>query len=190
MFLNRLVNAELYACSWAKPPKDEVPLWFKALADKIQWVDSFKWTFKHVYTLELVSAWSKTLDTTDMVSSGTENCCYEDTNFAWWRHQIETFSALLSLCGGIHRWPVKSPHKGQWRGALMFSLICDWINGWVNNREDRDLRRHHAHYGVIVMVATVGVITAFRFLCVCNNQLCRLLLQQHVTTQVLTKDAT
>ena len=30
--------------------------------------------------------------------------------------------------------PVNSPHKGQRRGALMFSLICAWINGWVNNR--------------------------------------------------------
>ena len=41
---------------------------------------------------------------------------------------------------GIHRSPVNSPHKGQWRGALMFSLICAWINGWVNNREAGDLR--------------------------------------------------
>ena len=44
-----------------------------------------------------------------------------------------------------------SPHKGQWRRALMFSLICVWINGWVNNREAGDLRRHRAHYDVIVM---------------------------------------
>ena len=34
---------------------------------------------------------------------------------------------------GIHRGPVNSPHIGQWRGALMFSLICTRINGWVNN---------------------------------------------------------
>ena len=40
---------------------------------------------------------------------------------------------------------------GQWRGALMFSLICAWINGWVNNREAGDLRRHRAHYDVTVM---------------------------------------
>ena len=53
---------------------------------------------------------------------------------------------------GIHRLPVNSPHKGQWRGALMFSLIYVWINGWVNNREAGDLRRHHAHYDVTVMV--------------------------------------
>ena len=52
---------------------------------------------------------------------------------------------------GIHRGPVNSPHKGQWRGALMFSLICAQINIWVNNREAGDLRRHHAHYDVTVM---------------------------------------
>ena len=52
---------------------------------------------------------------------------------------------------GIHRSPVNSPRKGQWRGALMFSLICVWINGWVNNREAGDSRRNHAHYDVIVM---------------------------------------
>ena len=52
---------------------------------------------------------------------------------------------------GIHRSPVNSPHKGQWRGALMFSLICARINGWVNNREAGDLRRHRAHCDVIIM---------------------------------------
>ena len=57
---------------------------------------------------------------------------------------------------GIHRWPVNSPHKGQWRRALMFSLICAWINGWVNNREAGDLRRHHTHYDVTVMLFSDG----------------------------------
>ena len=33
----------------------------------------------------------------------------------------------------------------------MFSLICVWINGWVNNREAGDLRRHRGHYDVNVM---------------------------------------
>ena len=64
---------------------------------------------------------------------------------------METFSALLALCAGIHRSPVNSPHKGQWRGTLMFSLICVWTNGWVNNREAGDLRRYRAHYDVTVM---------------------------------------
>ena len=61
------------------------------------------------------------------------------------------------LCGGIHRSPVNSPHKSQWRGALIFSLICAWINGWVNNREAGDLRRHRAHHEVIVMNRTGNV---------------------------------
>ena len=53
---------------------------------------------------------------------------------------------------GIHRSPVNSPHKGQWRGALMFTLICARINGWVNTREAGDLRRYRPHYDVIVMI--------------------------------------
>ena len=69
----------------------------------------------------------------------------------WWRHQMETLSEQLALCAGNSPVPVNSPHKGQWRGALMFSLICVWINGWVNNREVGDLRRHRGHYDVIVM---------------------------------------
>ena len=47
--------------------------------------------------------------------------------------------------------PANSPYKGQWRGAWMFSLICTWINGCVNNRAAGDLRRHRAHYDVSVM---------------------------------------
>ena len=57
---------------------------------------------------------------------------------------------------GIHRSPVNSPHKGQWRGALMFSLICTWINGRVNNREAGDLRRHRAHYDVSVIYSPLS----------------------------------
>ena len=69
----------------------------------------------------------------------------------WWRHQMETFSASLVICAGNSPVPVNSLHKGQWRGAFMFSLICARINGWVNNREAGDLRRYRAHYDVIVM---------------------------------------
>ena len=62
---------------------------------------------------------------------------------------METISTLLAICREFTG--LRSPHKGQWRGALMFSLICVWINGWVNNREAGDLRRYRAHYGVSVM---------------------------------------
>ena len=64
-----------------------------------------------------------------------------------WKH----FPRYWPFVRGIHRSPVNSPHKGQWRGALMFTLISAWINGWVNNREAGDSRRHHAHYDVTVM---------------------------------------
>ena len=33
----------------------------------------------------------------------------------------------------------------------MFSLICAWINGWVNNGEAGDFRRNRTHHDVIVM---------------------------------------
>ena len=74
-----------------------------------------------------------------------------DIVFPWWRHQMETVSALLALCAGIHQSSMNSPHKGMWRGALMFSLICIWTNGWVNNRDAVYLRHHRAHYDVTGM---------------------------------------
>ena len=64
-----------------------------------------------------------------------------------WKH----FPRYWPFVRGIHRSPVNSPHKGPWRGALMLSLICTRINGWVNNGEAGDLRRHRAHYDVTVM---------------------------------------
>ena len=55
-------------------------------------------------------------------------------------------------CAGNSPVTGEFPHKGQWRGALMFSFICALINGWVNNREAGDLRRHRYHYDVTVML--------------------------------------
>ena len=81
------------------------------------------------------------------ISTASNSMC---ASMTWWRHQMETFSVLLAICAG-NRSPVNYPHKGQWRGALMFSLICVWINGWVNNREAGDLRRYRSHYDVTVM---------------------------------------
>ena len=67
----------------------------------------------------------------------------------WWRHQVEIDSPLLGLCEGNS--PVNSLQKGQRRGALMFSLTCAWTNAWVNNLNDRDLKRNRAHYDATVM---------------------------------------
>ena len=67
-----------------------------------------------------------------------------------WGH----FARYWPFVRGIHWSPVNSPHKGQWRGALMFSLICAWINDWVNNGEAGNVRRHRANYEVTAMWAT------------------------------------
>ena len=72
-------------------------------------------------------------------------CPYHDV--IKWKH----FPRYWPFVRGIHRCPLNSPHKGQWRGALMFTLICVRINGWVNNCETGDLRRNRAHDDVIVM---------------------------------------
>ena len=68
-----------------------------------------------------------------------------------WKH----FPRYWPFVRGIQRSPVNSPHKGQWRGALMFTLICTRINDWVNNGEGGDMRRYRAHYDVTVMITTL-----------------------------------
>ena len=69
----------------------------------------------------------------------------------WWRHQTKTFSTLLALCGGNS--PVTGEFSSQRPVTQSFdaSLICSWINGWLNNREAGDLRRYHAYDDVTVM---------------------------------------
>ena len=64
-------------------------------------------------------------------------------------------SALLAVCEGS---PVNSLHKGQWRGALKFSLICAWTNGWANNRDTGDLRRYRADCDVSVISTVLSAL--------------------------------
>ena len=78
---------------------------------------------------------------------------------------------------GIHRSRVNSPHIGQWRGALMFSLPYAWINGWVNNREPGEAPSrplwHHCNVEVSQMTITchtwcsTRILFRFRRLGVC-----------------------
>ena len=97
-----------------------------------------------------------------MVSARCQWCNKPNYLKLWWQ------SLLLGLCHdeamkwkyfpcywpyvqGIHRSPVYSSHKGQWHGALMFSLISAWTNSWVSNRDASDLRCCCTHYDVTVM---------------------------------------
>ena len=72
--------------------------------------------------------------------------CTHDDVIIW-----KYFTRYWPFVRGIHRSPVDSPHKGQSRGAMMFSLICVWTNGWANSWETGHLRRHRAHYDDTVM---------------------------------------
>ena len=64
-----------------------------------------------------------------------------------WKH----FPRYWPFVRGIHRSSVDSPHKGQWRGVLMFHLICAKTNDWANSPYAGDLRCHGAHCDVIMM---------------------------------------
>ena len=83
-----------------------------------------------------------------VLALGQSYDCAHDDVMKWIR-----FPRYWPFVRGIHWSPLNSPHKGQhtWRGALMFSLICAWTNGWVNNGDAGDLRRHRAHYDGVVM---------------------------------------
>ena len=110
-----------------------------------------------------------------------------------WKH----FTRYWPFVRGFHRSPANSSHKGQWRGDLMFPLICAWINVWANNREAGVLRRHCAHYDVIVMVATYleGVVgsacamgvtwDSFAPLIRCHETFSRLLLVLPIMWQIV-----
>ena len=93
-----------------------------------------------------VSVIRKSCPCYDVISIFDTRALFHDDVIKW-KH----FPGNWPFVRGIHRSPVNSPHKGQWRWALIFYLICAWINGWVNNREAGDLRRHHAHYDVTLM---------------------------------------
>ena len=64
---------------------------------------------------------------------------------------METFSALLAICEGNSPVPREFPTQRPVTRSFDVALICTRINGWVINGEAGDLKRHHAHYGVIVM---------------------------------------
>ena len=65
-----------------------------------------------------------------------------------WKHFLRKWTFVM----GIHRSPVNSHHKGQWCGALTFSLICACANDWANKRHATGyFRRHRAYYVVTVM---------------------------------------
>ena len=77
-------------------------------------------------------------------------CHFRVVQMAWWRHQMELFSALLALCAGNAT--VTGESHTQRPVARCFDVfICVWTNGCAKIRDAGDLRRHRAHYDVTVM---------------------------------------
>ena len=101
----------------------------------------------------------------------TDNC-HDDV--IKWKH----FSSYWPFVQGIHWSPVNAPHNGQWCRVLMFSLICAWINGWVNNGEAGDLRCHRTHCDVIVMCHTAIIFSVIN-LTMLRNLFCMGSINQH-----------
>ena len=70
---------------------------------------------------------------------------------SWWRHRMETISAILDLCEG--NTPITGGFPSQ-RPVTRSSDVClifASTNGWANNRDAGDLRRHRAHYDVTII---------------------------------------
>ena len=74
----------------------------------------------------------------------------------WWRHQMETFSALLAICSGNS--PVPGVFPVRRPVTRSFDVFFDLISGWVNNHKAGDLRRYRAHYDVIVMQSAAIIV--------------------------------
>ena len=105
--------------------------------------------YLRMHSIMINSARHELLEIAYILATNNLACtmCHQDDDIKW-----NHFPRCWPFVRGIHRSPVNSPHKGQWRGALMFPLICAWTNAWMNNREAGDLRRNRAHYDVIVMI--------------------------------------
>ena len=112
----------------------------------------------------------------DFPSNGIQLCFYaaqlnktDHDDVIKWKH----FPRYRPFVRGIHRSTLNSPHKGQWRGPLMFSLTCTRINGWVNNREAGDLRRHRVHYDANAIIRChrqmYGIEVNKKWLCLENS---------------------
>ena len=104
--------------------------------------------------------------------------CYTSGRISWCVimpsiNKLDSMPMMTSSNEHIFRSPVDSPHKAQWRRALMVSLILTSTDSWANNRNAGDLRHHRAHYDVTVMTSNNHTATTiFRMLL--SAHMCRM----------------
>ena len=84
---------------------------------------------------------------------------------SWWRHQMETFSALLVICAGNS--PVPGEFPTQRPVTRSFHVFFDLpLNKRLSNyREAGDLRGYRAHYDVTVMMPNIWPKTCRKCRC-------------------------
>ena len=117
--------------------------YLQSLFPNVQFALNQHWLHNGVVPKPITIVW--TYDDPVNLYRNTSMALHDDVII--WKH----FQRHWPYVRGIQWSLVYSPHKGQWRGALRFSLICAWTKGWINNRDTSDFRYHHAHYGVSVM---------------------------------------
>ena len=145
------VYAFVWSDCWTTQNNLGVPYTRFCCFTRLQNHEWFVTAMSHPPVTQVWLLWILLSEMEDTCATFVIQACLPDIIMAWWRHQKETFSALLAIWAG--NWPVPGelPTHGQSRGALMFSLICVWINCWINNGDAGDLRRYRAHYDVSVM---------------------------------------
>ena len=123
------------------------------------------------------------------------NCDQSPISLHEWKH----FPRYWPFVRVIHRSPVNSPHKASDAELWCFLWSAPWINGWGNDHEARDSRRHPCHYDVTVMNALpikIGIRWKYRFTltsiptkwslrAVCCRGVCKHSLRSNVNTWII-----
>ena len=144
------VQSEIYPIEYQHNhnlSKRIMTLFKSEVAIAVEWLTSREVNRYHQHHNVFLKGISSHLNITFTCSSGLTNTLYDCTR---WRHQMETFSALLAICAGSSPVTGEFPAQRPLTRNFDVSFFCAGISGLVNNREAGDLRRHRAHYDVIV----------------------------------------
>ena len=98
----------------------------------------------HVSSLGMMCYMRETSSALENVTCKCRSFC-SGLNALGWRHQMETFSTLLSLCAGNQPATDGFPHKETVTRTSDVSLLSVQTNYWTNTRLPGNWRRHDGH---------------------------------------------